>query len=87
MDSQRPRQPHQVSAGPLSRLRIRTRALFATYLVDIPEHFDPDAWLTHWIELPQPALGGQTPAQLLTTTEGEAAVHRVLGAMFSGSYQ
>lgn len=48
--------------------------------------FDTAAWLGRWIETPQPALGGRTPADLLDTPTGYEIVSRTLGALESGSY-
>jgi putative toxin-antitoxin system antitoxin component (TIGR02293 family) len=49
--------------------------------------FDAAAWLGRWIERPQPALGGRTPAELLSTPTGIEVVTRLLGSLESGAYQ
>lgn len=49
--------------------------------------FDTAKWLGQWIELPQPALGGRKPSELLDTPTGAAMVTRVLRAIRSGAYQ
>jgi putative toxin-antitoxin system antitoxin component (TIGR02293 family) len=49
--------------------------------------FDAGAWLGRWIELPQPALGGRRPSELLDTATGVLVVSRLLGSLVSGSYQ
>jgi len=49
--------------------------------------FDSAKWLGRWIETPQPALGGQKPADLLDTPTGLDIVSRLLGAIQSGAYQ
>lgn len=49
--------------------------------------FDAVRWLGQWIERPQPALGGQRPADLLDTPTGVDLVARLLGAIQSGAYQ
>lgn len=49
--------------------------------------FDTAKWLGQWIEIPQPALDGRKPAELLDTPTGLAIVERVLGAIESGAYQ
>ncbi|MCD9046813.1 antitoxin Xre/MbcA/ParS toxin-binding domain-containing protein [Luteimonas sp. MHLX1A] len=56
---------------------------------DNPEatNFDVEKWVGEWVERPQPALGGMTPAELMDTPSGRASVMRVLGAMQSGAYQ
>lgn len=52
-----------------------------------PDGFDPRMWLEEWIRRPQPALGSQTPSDLLESDEGFESVRRVFGALWSGSYQ
>lgn len=49
--------------------------------------FDTAKWLGQWIELPQPALGGRKPSELLDTPTGAAMVTKVLRAIRSGAYQ
>jgi putative toxin-antitoxin system antitoxin component (TIGR02293 family) len=48
--------------------------------------FDTAHWLGQWLELPQPALNGLRPSDLLDTETGTQMVHQVLGAMESGAY-
>ena len=48
--------------------------------------FDAAQWLGRWIELPQPALGGRKPADLLDTPTGANVVARILGAIASGAF-
>ncbi|MDZ4348063.1 MAG: antitoxin Xre/MbcA/ParS toxin-binding domain-containing protein [Xanthomonadaceae bacterium] len=56
---------------------------------DNPEarHFDVEKWVGSWIQRPQPALGGLTPAELMDTPSGRESVMKVLGAIQSGAYQ
>jgi uncharacterized protein (DUF2384 family) len=54
---------------------------------EAPVGFDIDQWLREWLELPQPALGGDRPIQLLDTAEGRVSVRRALGSLLSGAYQ
>lgn len=49
--------------------------------------FDAAKWLGKWIELPQPALGGRRPSELLDTPTGLEVVLKALGAIESGAYQ
>lgn len=49
-------------------------------------NFDAAQWLGRWIELPQPALGGRKPAELLDTPTGINVVARILGAIESGAF-
>lgn len=51
------------------------------------KNFDSAKWLGRWIERPQPALGGRTPADLIDTPTGVEVVARLLGAIESGAYQ
>jgi putative toxin-antitoxin system antitoxin component (TIGR02293 family) len=51
------------------------------------KRFDATKWLGHWIERPQPALGGRKPADLLDTPTGAEVVARLLGSIESGAYQ
>jgi uncharacterized protein (DUF2384 family) len=48
--------------------------------------FDVAHWLGRWLEVPQPALGGRLPAELLDTEAGVRMVERALGALRSGAY-
>jgi putative toxin-antitoxin system antitoxin component (TIGR02293 family) len=50
------------------------------------EGFDTAHWLGQWLEIPQPALNGLRPADLLDTDTGTQMVHQVLGAIESGVY-
>ncbi len=54
---------------------------------EIAEDFDASRWLGQWIELPQSALGGRKPADLIDTPTGIDIVARLLGAIESGAYQ
>lgn len=49
--------------------------------------FDAAKWLGRWIEIPQPALGGRKPADLLDTPTGVEVVARLLGSIQSGAFQ
>lgn len=49
--------------------------------------FDSAKWLGQWLEKPQPALGGRTPAELIDTPTGVDVVAKLLGAIESGAYQ
>lgn len=49
--------------------------------------FDTERWLGQWIQRPQPALNGKTPAEFLDTPTGVDLVARLLGALESGAYQ
>ena len=51
-----------------------------------PEGFNAAAWLAQWLEEPLPTLGGQRPAELVDTSEGQAFVSSLLARMQSGAY-
>lgn len=74
----------QASIG-LARLYARAQELAQN--VQAPADFDSAEWLGRWIEIPQPALGGQKPAELISSPTGLGLVLRLLGAMESGAYQ
>jgi len=48
--------------------------------------FDPRAWLARWLVEPLPALGGERPADLMDTMEGQKMVASALAQMQSGAY-
>jgi uncharacterized protein (DUF2384 family) len=48
--------------------------------------FDTIKWFAQWIEQPQPALGGSSPAEFLDTPTGISMIAQMLGAMQSGAY-
>lgn len=50
------------------------------------EAFDVEAWFGTWISQPQPALGGARPEEYLDTPSGRDIVHKLVGALGSGSY-
>lgn len=54
---------------------------------NVPADWDAAAWLTQWLERPQPALGGATPSEFLGSREGFVSIQKVLGASVSGAYQ
>jgi len=49
--------------------------------------FNSAKWLGIWLELPQPALGGKRPADMIDTPTGLEVVTRLLGSIHSGAYQ
>jgi putative toxin-antitoxin system antitoxin component (TIGR02293 family) len=51
-----------------------------------PEGFDAAKWTATWLEEPQPALGGQRPAELMDTAEGRAMVSDLVARMQSSAY-
>lgn len=51
-----------------------------------PEGFNAAEWVAQWLEEPLPALGGQCPAELIDTAEGQAIVSNLLTRMQSGTY-
>jgi putative toxin-antitoxin system antitoxin component (TIGR02293 family) len=51
-----------------------------------PEGFDAAAWVGTWLDRPLPALGGQRPAELMDTAEGQAVVANMILRSQSGAY-
>jgi putative toxin-antitoxin system antitoxin component (TIGR02293 family) len=51
-----------------------------------PKGFDAAAWVANWIVSPSPALGGDTPASYLDTSEGQELVSGLIAKMQSGAY-
>ena len=51
-----------------------------------PEGFDAAAWVGNWLDRPLPALGGQRPAELMDTAEGQAVVASMILRSQSGAY-
>jgi len=51
-----------------------------------PEGFDAAAWVGNWLDRPLPALGGQRPAELMDTAEGQAVVANMILRSQSGAY-
>ena len=49
--------------------------------------FDAAKWLGQWLERPQPALGGEKPADMIDTPTGIDVVSRLLGSIGSGTFQ
>jgi hypothetical protein len=48
--------------------------------------FDAERWVTVWLELAHPALGGRTPAELGSTDRGRMLVRSLLEQQQSGAY-
>lgn len=75
------------SAIALARLLGIAREIVEDSTSERAPIFDTARWFGKWIELPQPALGGRKPSELLDTPTGVAMVTKVLGAIRSGAYQ
>jgi putative toxin-antitoxin system antitoxin component (TIGR02293 family) len=48
--------------------------------------FAAGRWLASWLQRPNQALGGSTPASYLDTAEGREQLGRLIGAQRSGAY-
>ena len=70
----------------LEKLCSMANALKSTSLHCDVKNFDSGRWLGTWIEIPQPALAGFKPSELLDTEAGAARVYQVLGALESDVY-
>lgn len=51
-----------------------------------PEGFNAAEWVAGWLERPLAALGGQRPAELMDTPEGQGIVSQLVARMQSGAY-
>ena len=76
----------QAAVG-LMRLLGMARAIVNNSTAPGARNFDSAKWLGRWLEVPQPALGGHKPADLISTPTGVEVVARLLGSLESGSYQ
>lgn len=72
---------------PAELTKVRDDLAAALALDNAPDDFDVDTWLQEWLRLPQRALGGVPPMELLDSKSGIEQVERVLGSLMSGSYQ
>lgn len=77
--------PGQAALG-LVRLLGMAKAMAENSDAAEARGFDTAKWLGEWIELPQPALGGRKPADMLDTPTGVETVVKLLGAIESGAY-
>jgi putative toxin-antitoxin system antitoxin component (TIGR02293 family) len=71
----------------MAKLMARAQDMVAHSTAPAAQGFDAARWLGQWLEVPQPALGGCRPADLLDTPTGTEVVLRLLGAIESGAYQ
>lgn len=76
----------QAAVGVMRLLAI-AQAMVADSTSDEAKAFDAARWLGHWLEKPQPALGGRRPAELVDTPTGVDIVARLLGSLESDAYQ
>lgn len=77
--------PGQAALG-MVRLLGLAKEIVANSDSPAAKNFDTAKWFGHWIELPQPALGGRKPADLIDTPTGVETVARLLGSLESGAY-
>ena len=68
----------------ISRLIGQVQAMVETS--GNPEGFDAAAWVGVWLDRPLPALGGQRPAELMDTAEGQAVVANMILRSQSGAF-
>jgi putative toxin-antitoxin system antitoxin component (TIGR02293 family) len=71
----------------MARLIARAKDIVANSTAEEAKDFDAAKWLGRWLGIPQPALGGRKPSELLDTPTGLDVVLRLLGAIESGAYQ
>lgn len=72
---------------PPELIKIRSELAAVLALDNATGDFDVDAWLQDWLRLPQPALGGVAPMDMLYSRSGIEQVTRILGSLMSNSYQ
>lgn len=77
--------PGQAALGMVRLLGV-ANAIVAESTAEAARGFDTAKWLGRWIEVPQPALGGRKPADVLDTPAGVDTVAKLLGAIESGAY-
>ncbi|MBP6569754.1 MAG: DUF2384 domain-containing protein [Saprospiraceae bacterium] len=70
----------------LEKLLLRAESIISNSLHPDAKDFDVGKWLGVWIDIPQPALSGLKPSELLDTVTGEQMVFQLLGAIESGVY-
>ena len=58
----------------LAELLARAQEIFTNPTSERAEGFDVARWLGQWLELPQPALGGSKPADLICAPTGARIV-------------
>jgi putative toxin-antitoxin system antitoxin component (TIGR02293 family) len=71
----------------MAKLIAKAKDMVANSTAEEAKGFDPAKWLGKWLEIPQPALGGRKPSELLDTPTGLDVVLKLLGAIESGAYQ
>lgn len=76
--------PMTTTSPAFTRLLAQAREMAAESTHPDAATLDVERWLLHWITVPQPALGGRRPEEMLDTPESVEAVSRVMGAIISG---
>lgn len=71
----------------VAKLLAKAQEIVRNSTSDEAQGFDSAKWLGKWLDIPQAALGGRKPAELLDTPTGIAMVLKLLGAIESGAYQ
>jgi uncharacterized protein (DUF2384 family) len=69
-----------------ARLLAQARDMAADSTHPAAATLDVEQWLLRWLTVPQPALGGRRPDEMLDTPAGVDAVARVMGAIMSGAF-
>lgn len=71
----------------MAKLIAKAKDIVANSMAKEAKEFDAAKWLGKWLEIPQPALGGRKPSELVDTPTGLEVVLKLLGAIESGAYQ
>lgn len=51
-----------------------------------PAGFNASDWVAQWLDQPLPALGGQRPAELMETPDGQALIFSLVARFQGGAY-
>lgn len=71
----------------MAKLIAKAQDIVANSTAKEARDFDVAKWLGKWLDIPQPALGGRKPSELVDTPTGLDVVLKLLGAIESGAYQ
>lgn len=71
----------------MTKLIAKAQEIVESSTAPESKDFDAAKWLGRWLDIPQPALGGRKPSELLDTPTGLEVVLRLLGSLESSAYQ
>lgn len=76
--------PHPDQAAFLAKLIDQVQTMVTES--GTPDGFNTAEWVARWLEHPLPALGGQRPAELMETLDGQALISSLVARFQSGAY-